>query len=266
MARKRDAGQEHVLITGASSGIGRDMAKIFASEGYLPVLLARRRDKLQELALELKTSLGIKVTVLPADLSEPGAAQAVFDCLQERGINIDILVNNAGLMSEGAFTDIPLEDHLRLLQVNIVALTSLTHLFLAPMIQRAHGRILNVASIAAFAPTPSLAIYAASKTYVLSFSEALSEELKGTGVSVTALCPGFTNTAMVRGSTRGTQLPSFLVTDPVAVARQGVTACLAGKPLHVPGMSNSLATTSVRYLPRSLVRTVGGMVTRQWKT
>jgi short-subunit dehydrogenase len=265
MAASSSAGRQHVLITGASSGIGRELAKIFAAEGFAPVLLARRRDPLQALALELKSAHGAKVTVLPADLAEPGAAQAVFDCLEQRGIAIDVLVNNAGLMDEGDFAGIELADHLRLLQVNIVALTALTRLFLAPMLARAQGRILNLSSIAAFAPSPSIAVYAASKAYVLSFGEALAAELQGTGVSVTTLCPGFTDTAMVRGSARGARLPRLLVSDAAAVARQGFDACLAGTPLLVAGTANALAAGSVRYLPRGLVRAVGGFVTRQWK-
>jgi short-subunit dehydrogenase len=266
MARQRQASGKHVLVTGASSGIGREMAKIFAAEGFAPILLARRRDKLQELAAELKAAFGARVTVLPADLSDPAAPQAVFDLLGARGIGVDILVNDAGVVAEGDFAAIPLAEHLRLLQVNVVALTALTHLFLGPMLRRADGRVLNLASIGAFAPAPSLAVYAASKAFVLSFSEALSQELKGTGVSVTALCPGFTDTSMVRGSARGAKLPSFLVTDAAGVARQGVAACLAGKALHVVGVSNALATGGMQYLPRGVVRAVGGFVNRQWKT
>jgi uncharacterized protein len=253
-----------VLITGASSGIGREFAKIFAAEGFHPVLLARRRDKLQELAQELKALQGSRVTVLPADLNDPAAPRAVFERLREHRIEIDILVNNAGLVLEGDFADIALDDHLRLLQVNIIALTTLTHLFLEPMRRRGRGRILNVASTGAFMPIPGLATYAASKAYVLSFSEALSEEMKGTGVTVTALCPGFTDTAMVQASLRAMLLPSALIMDAKSVAKEGYSACLAGKALHVAGFSNELAMRGVRYLPRSLVRAVGGLVARQW--
>ncbi len=253
-----------VLITGASSGIGREFAKIFAAQGYQPVLLARSRDKLQQLAQELKTAHGSKVTVISADLSEPEAPRAVFETLRKRRIDVDILVNDAGLLFEGDFAAVALDDHLRLLHVNVVALTALTRWFLEPMLRRKHGRILNVASVGAFLPIPSLATYAASKAYVLSFSEALSEELKGTGVTVTALCPGFTNTAMVRGSPRAARLPAVMVMDAQAVAQEGYSACLAGKALHVAGLSNDLAAWGIQYLPRSLVRTVGGLVARQW--
>jgi short-subunit dehydrogenase len=262
MGNARDQG--HVLITGASSGIGREMAKDFAARGFSPVLVARRRDKLQELALELKAGFGARVVVLPADLAEAGAAQAVFDCLAARGIEIDVLVNDAGVMAEGDFAAIALADHARLLAVNVVALTEMSRLFLAPMLARAGGRILNVASIAAFAPAPTIAVYAASKAYVLSFSEALSEEVKGTGVTVTTLCPGFTATAMVRGSARGAQVPGIFVSDAQDVARQGVEGCLAGRAMVMPGAANSLASGGARVLPRGLVRAVGGFVTRRW--
>jgi hypothetical protein len=253
-----------VLVTGASSGIGRELAKIFAAEGFRPVLLARSRDKLEELARELKALHGAKVTVLPADLSDPKTPRAVFERLQEHRIDVDILVNNAGLALEGEFAATALDDHLRLLQVDILALTALTRLFLEPMLRRGRGRILNVASVAAFLPIPSLATYAASKAYVLSLSEALSEELKGTGVTVTALCPGFTDTAMARASARVTRLPSLMIMDAKSVAKEGYSACLAGKALHVPGLSNDLASRGIQYLPRSLVRAVGGLVARQW--
>jgi uncharacterized protein len=253
-----------VLVTGASSGIGRELAKLFAADGFHPILLARRRDKLQELAQELKALHGTKVTVLPADLSNPGTPGAVFDRLREHGIEVDILVNDAGVICEGEFAAIALDDHLRLLQVNIVALTALTRLFLEPMLRRGRGRVLNVASLGAFLPIPSLAVYAASKAYVLSLSEALSEELKGTGVTVTALCPGFTDTAMVHASARAVRLPSLMVMDAKSVAKEGYAACLAGKALHVAGRSNDLAARGIQYLPRALVRAAGGLVARQW--
>jgi short-subunit dehydrogenase len=261
-ARQRDLGP--VLITGASSGIGKELAQIFAAEGCHPVLVARRRDKLEELAHELKTLHGSKVTVLPADLADPKTPRAIFESLRDHRIEIEILVNDAGVAFEGEFAAISLEDHLRLLQVNIVALTALTRLFLAPMLERGRGRILNIASVAGFLPIPSLAAYAAAKAYVLSLSESLSEELKGSGVTVTALCPGFTDTAMVRASARAARLPSLLVMDAKAVAKEGHDACLAGKPVHVPGLSNDLALQGMRYLPRSLVRAMGGLVARQW--
>lgn len=252
-----------VLITGASAGIGKEFARIFAAKGFDVVLLARSRDKLGQLAHELKTLAGIKVSVVPADLNDPATPQAVFERLRERGIDIDILVNNAGVLFEGPFTSVSFSDHLRLLQVNIVALTAMTGLFVEPMLRRGHGRILNVASVGGFFPIPSLATYAASKAYVRSFSEALSVELNGTGVTVTALCPGFTDTDMMHASASAMQLPSLMVMDAKAVAKEGFTACLAGEALHVAGIANDLLTLGAQYLPRSFVRTVSGMIGRQ---
>src|SRR6516165_12125941 len=172
MATKENEGQS-ALVTGASGGIGLELARVLAANRFSLVLLARSRDKLEDLARELEARHGTKVTIVPADLSEPGAAQAVFDSLTDAGVQIDLLVNNAGLLLEGRFGAIGLDEQLRLLQVNIVALTALTHLFVVPMLERNRGRILNVASVAAFM---DLAVYAASKAYVLSFSDALSQE------------------------------------------------------------------------------------------
>jgi uncharacterized protein len=259
---KRGGRRERVLITGASSGIGAEMAKSFAAKGFHPILLARNRQKLDQLALELERSNGTDVTVLVADLNDPGTPRAVFSSLQEREMQIDILVNNAGIALEGDFAEAMPEDQLRLLQVNVVALTELTRLFLEPMLKRAHGRILNVSSISAFAPIPMMALYAASKAYVLSLTEAMSEELKGTGVTITALCPGFTETPMVRQSARASQLPSFIVMDAAEVAKQGVNACLAGEVVHIPGLSNSAFAQGVQYLPRALTRALGGYLSR----
>ncbi len=204
----KGGGSGGVLITGASAGIGLELAKAFAQRGRPLILLARSRERLTEIARELTATQGVQVTILPADLSLPGAGEAAFDALRRDGIAVDILVNNAGVICEGDFARLPLEDPLRLLQINVVALTALTRLFLPPMLERRSGRILNVASIAAFAPVPRIAVYAAAKAYVLSFTEALSEELRDSGVTATALCPGFTDTAMLRGSKLGRPLPS----------------------------------------------------------
>jgi len=263
MVRRRGNDTGCVLVTGASAGIGQELAKAFAQGGFALVLLARRSDKLRGLAEELKAEHGAQVTILPADLSDPDAPQAIFEALRERSIDIDILVNNAGLLFEGDFAATALEDHLRLLQVNVVALTALTHLFLDPMLDRRSGRILNVASAGAFMPIPSLAVYAASKAYVLSLTEALSEELKGTGVTATALCPGFTDTGMVARSKRGRQIPSIIVMDAKSVAQQGYSACLSGKAVVVAGLANDLTVSGIQFLPRWLVRTVGGLIARQ---
>jgi short-subunit dehydrogenase len=249
-----------VLVTGASAGIGRELARAFASRGRDLVLLARSREATTELARELVAKSGVNVKTIPADLSLAGAAEAIFESVSGKDISVDILVNNAGVLFEGDFSNIPLEDHLRLLQINVVALTALTRLFLPAMLQRRRGRILNVASTSAFMPVPRLAAYAAAKAYILSLTESLAEELRGSGVTATALCPGFTDTAMMRGSRLAKPVPSVLVMAPAAVAEQGCAACLAGETICVPGLANKLIASGTPLLPRKLVRVVGGLM------
>ena len=238
MATKENEGQS-ALVTGASGGIGLELARVLAANRFSLVLLARSRDKLEDLARELEARHGTKVTIVPADLSEPGAAQAVFDSLTDAGVQIDLLVNNAGLLLEGRFGAIGLDEQLRLLQVNIVG-------------------ILNVASVAAFMPVPKLAVYAASKAYVLSFGDALSQELSSTKVTVTTLCPGVTDTGMVRGTSLG-GLPSMMIMDAKTVAQDGYRACMAGKPVHVAGIANELAVQWIKYQPSWLRRAFGSV-------
>jgi short-subunit dehydrogenase len=224
MTIKGNEGQS-ALVTGASGGIGLELARVLAGNRFSLVLLARSRDKLEDLARELRAQHGTQVTIVPADLSEPGAAQAVFDSLNDAGVQIDLLVNNAGLLLEGRFDAIGLDEQLRLLQVNIVALTALTRLFLGPMLEHNRGRILNVASVAAFMPVPKLAVYAASKAYVLSFGDALFQELSGTKITVTTLCPGVSDTGMVHGRSLG-GLPGMMIMDAKTVAQEGYRACV----------------------------------------
>jgi len=258
MTTKGNDGQT-ALITGASGGIGLELTRVLAANGFNLVLLARSRDKLEDLALELGAQHGTMVTIVPADLGEPGAAQAIFDSLNDAGVQIDLLVNNAGLLLEGRFGAIGLDEQLQLLQLNIVALTALTRLFLGPMLERNRGKILNVASVAAFMPVPNLAVYAASKAYVLSFGDALSQELGGTKVTVTALCPGVTDTGMVHGTSLGS-LPGMMIMDAKTVAQEGYRACMAGKPVHVAGIANELAVQWIKYQPSWLRRAVGNIL------
>ncbi len=253
-----------VLVTGASAGIGRELARAFASRGYDLLLAARNEAAIAALARELSASHGVRAKTMPVDLGLPGAAEAIADALAEARVDVGVLVNNAGVAFEGDFATIALDDHLRLLQINIVALTSLTRLFLAPMLKRNAGRILNVASMGGFMPIPRIAAYAAAKAYVLSLTEALSEELHGTGVTATALCPGFTDTAMVRRSDFGKALPASMVMSPKDVAEAGCAACLKGETICIPGRANRLLLGSAQLLPRKLVRTLGGMVSRGW--
>jgi short-subunit dehydrogenase len=249
-----------VLITGASAGIGRELARSFASRGYDLILSARSEGALKALAHELVAAHAVRAKTMPADLGLPGAAEAMACALEDANIEVGILVNNAGVIFEGDFAAIAPEDHVRLRQINVVALTSLTRLFIPLMIERGSGRILNVASMAAFMPIPRLAAYAAAKAYVLSLTESLSEELRGTGVTATALCPGFTDTAMVRGSQLGKAFPASMIMPAKDVAELGCAACLKGQTICVPGLGNRLVTSGAQLLPRKLVREIGGLI------
>ena len=249
------------LVTGASSGIGDALARLIARGGANVVLVARNAARLNALAGELARAHGIQATVVAQDLSEPDAAGRLAADLAARGVTVDILVNNAGFGTSGPFWQIPADDDARLLQVNIVALTMLTKHLLPGMIERRRGRVLNVASTAAFQPGPLMATYYASKAYVLSFSDAISEETSGTGVTVTCLCPGPTDTAFQdRAGVRESRLfTARTVMSVDEVARAGYEGMLAGRRLVVPGASNKAGTLLVRFAPRRLV---SGLVRR----
>ncbi len=258
------------LVTGASSGIGEVLARCFASAGHDVILVARSRYKLQSLAAELEAEHGIKAMPQAVDLSVPGAAQKLFDVLQAKQRHVDVLVNCAGVLEQGPFLSIDAAKHQQIIDLNISGVTSMLSAFLPDMVARANvdgpKRVLNVASIAAFQPIPSLASYAASKAYVLSLSEALSEELKGSGVTVTALCPGITATNMLTSAASGNdkvnRIPSFMVGDVNDVAHQGFEACMKGRAVCVPGAINQATTLATRASPKWLVRKLGGMLGR----
>ena len=257
--------RDTVLITGASSGIGEVLAKNFAQGGFDLVLVARSEDKLEILAQQLESDTQAKVWVEPADLSRRGAAKKLATKLGKQGIEVDILVNCAGVLEHGSFIKLPGSSHQGLIDLNISGLTSMLTQFIPPMVERKKGRILNVASIAAFQPVPSLATYAASKAYVLSLSESLAEELAGTGVSVTALCPGITATNMLENAQQkssGLKIPAFAVGDVEDVAAQGYRACLKGDVICVPGAVNLAATLTGRATPKWLLRRIFGVMGR----
>lgn len=257
--------QSTVLISGASSGIGEALAGEFASAGSDLVLVARTESKLVDLAERLQADHGVSVQVQPIDLSKRSAARTLAANLAERGIEIDILVNNAGVLEHGPFTDIGNSNLQRMIDLNISGLTSLLDRFLPPMLQRGYGKVLNVASIAAFQPIPGLATYAASKAYVLSLTESLAEELKGSGVSVTALCPGVTDTNMVSTARRknaNLKIPDFMIGDVESVARQGYQACMKGDVICVPGALNQATTIASSSAPKWLVRRIFGAFDR----
>ncbi len=242
------------LVTGASAGIGRELAKVLAREGHDLVLVARRQAELDELAAALKDQYGANAQVVPADLAEPDAAAKV---LAELGpdARIDVLVNNAGFGGHGAFAERDRDADLRMVAVNVTALTDLTKLVLPGMVARGRGRVLNVASTAAFQPGPFMAVYYATKSYVLSLSEALAEELSGTGVTVTCLCPGVTDTEFhaVAGTDAQPLTQGPLSMSAAAVAEAGYRAMTRGKRLEVPGLHNKFGAASIRIAPRGVV-------------
>jgi uncharacterized protein len=245
------------LITGASSGIGLELARIFAREGYNLVLVARSVDKLRQLASEVEKAHGTRSLILAVDLAELGAAAYVFDQTGRAQIVVDILVNNAGFGQYGLFADNDLEECLRQIQLNVTTLTHLTRLYLPGMIGRANGRILNVASTAAFQPGPLMGVYFATKAYVLHLSEALANELDGTGVTVTCLCPGATATEFhKRAKATGMRLLKMGSMDARTVAEDGYRALMAGKPVVISGFKNWLVALSVRFSPRRLVTAI----------
>ena len=227
------------------------------------ILVARGADKLNALAEKLADKYGVRVSVQPADLSQAGSARELALALRRQGQQVDILVNCAGVLEHGAFADTAAEDHQRMVQLNVAGLTDVLARFLPAMVARQSGRIMNVSSITAFQPVPSLATYAATKAYVLSLSEALAEELRSTGITVTALCPGFTATSMLAGAGDvADRVPSILVGDVEKVARSGYKACMKGTPITVPGSLNLINTLFARAMPKWLIRRIAGAVGR----
>lgn len=255
------------LITGASSGIGESLAHCFAGAGHDLVLVARSADKLEGLAVELAALHGVKVWAEPCDLARENAAAELAAALRRKRRTIDVLVNNAGVLAQGPFGKMKAALHQQVIDLNVSGLTALLAEFLPGMVERGKGRVLNVASIAAFQPVPSLATYAATKAYVLSLTESLAEELKGSGVTITALCPGITATNMLttarNANARLGQLPGFLIGDVDDVARLGFEACIRGDVICVPGVVNRAAMIASRSTPKWLVRRIGGVIGRK---
>ena len=246
--------RQTALITGASSGIGLELARIFARQNHNLVLVARSADKLRQLASELEKAHGTRSLMLAADLSEPGAPAYVLDQTTRAGIIVDVLVNNAGFGQLGPFAENDLEECLRQIQLNITALTHLTRLYLPEMVERRSGKILNVASTAAFQPGPLMAVYYATKAYVLHFSEAIANELKDSGVVVTCLCPGPTSTEFhKRAGATDINLLRHGVMDARTVAEDGFRGLMSGKAVVISGLKNWLVAQAVRFSPRQMV-------------
>lgn len=245
------------VVTGASSGIGTELAREHASRGGDLVLVARREDKLAALAAELRERHGVGTTVIAKDLAAEGAAEELFAALAST--EIDVLMNNAGFGGHGRFHERRWEDDRDMIRLNVLTLAALTRLALPAMVARGRGRVLNVASVVGFMPGPQQAVYYASKAFVLSFSEAIAHELRGTGVTVTALCPGATRTGFFEAADlAGSKLlRSLTLASPEAVAAYGYKAMLAGQVVAVHGGSNKLlAHFLLRLMPRSLVRRI----------
>jgi short-subunit dehydrogenase len=246
------------LITGASGGIGYELAKLFAKDRHNLVLVARSEAKLEQFADDLRRRFEISVKTVALNLATPNAPRLLFDKLRGDGIRADILVNNAGYGKLGEFAEVQVEESLGQIQLNVTALTHLARLFLEPMLERRSGKILNVASTAGFQPGPLMAVYYASKAYVISFSEALASDLAGKGVTVTCLCPGPTATdfASRAGNDRSRLFKQLRPMDAKTVALKGYHGLMAGKTLVIPGLRNWLLAESVRVSPRKLVTAV----------
>jgi short-subunit dehydrogenase len=247
--------EKYALVTGASSGIGYELAKLFAQDGKNIVVVARSQDRLEKLKADIENKHGTKVIVVVKDLSKPDAPQEIFSELEKKNINVDVLVNNAGFPVRGMFFETDLKEELDMIQVNITALTHFTKLFLKKMVENKSGRIMNVGSTGSFGPFPLQAIYCASKAYVLSFSEAIANELQGTGVSVTCLCPGVTDTRFYeRGNTANAKYAKiFKKMDAARVARIGYKALKKKRVMVISGLFWSFCIFGYRFLPRKLV-------------
>ncbi|MGI8546210.1 MAG: SDR family NAD(P)-dependent oxidoreductase [Gemmatimonadaceae bacterium] len=243
------------LVTGASGGIGLELARILAREGHDLVLVARSLPELEWLAAELREQFGGTVEVIRSDLNEPAAVPQLFEAVAQRGVRIDLLINNAGFGLAGRFDQTDGRRELEMIQVNVAALTELTKLFLPGMITRGNGRIMNVASTAAFQPGPLMAVYYATKAYVLSFTQAVAEEVRDTGVTLTALCPGPTHTGFANvANMQGTRLfNSPLTMGARAVAEYGYRAMMRGERVAIPGVFNRLGAFATRLAPRRLL-------------
>jgi hypothetical protein len=249
-----DFRDQRALVTGASSGLGTDFARQLAAAGAHLVLVARREDRLQELAAGLRQEHGVDVRVIAMDLSTPEAGEKLEAQLAAEGLDVDILVNNAGFGVYGPFVGIPWERERQMLELDIVTLTDLTKRFVRGMVERDRGWILQVASIGAYQPSPTYATYSAAKAYVLSFGEALAYELRKTNVKVSVLSPGVTKTEFLEVSgQKPTLYQRAMMMTSEDVVRAGLKALHRGKPSLIPGLGNFLAAWSLRFTPRRLV-------------
>lgn len=256
---------KRALVTGASMGIGADLARLLAARGYDLVLVARSRERLEALAQELAGAYGVEVRVEAVDLTDAIARHALADDLHHDNVVVDVLINNAGFGSNGSFIALPRDRELGQIDLNISALVDLTHRFLGPMVQRGSGRVLNIASTAGFQPGPWMATYYATKAFVISFTESLAEELRGTGVTITAHCPGATATEFASTAGNGNSLlfktPGAVATS-MDVARHALAAMDSGRPIVIHGAMNTFVAKGVPFTPRALVRRLSARLNR----
>jgi short-subunit dehydrogenase len=251
------------LITGSSEGIGRSFAEIYAKNGHNLVLVARNASKLLDFATELRAKYAVEVHVFATDLIPVDAPQKLFEAITLKEIEVDILVNNAGMMQVEKLSLSDSQQLNNLLQLNIQSLVNMTQQFIKPMLARGQGKVINIGSIASFMPTPNFAAYGASKAFVLSFSEGIAEELRGTGVTVTCVCPGMTETKMLSHADGiENYIPKFLKAEPIKLAAQAYKASMNGEVVFLDKVANKLLVQMATHYPRWIVRGVNGLFAR----
>ena len=256
MALPAPSARSAALVTGASSGIGAEIARLLAAAGHSVVLVARREQRLRALADEIESAHDVRAEVLASDLSDQSSRELLVTALGALGLDIEVLVNNAGFGTAGRFHDLALEGELRMVRTNVEAIVHLCGAFAPQMVERGRGAILNVASTAAFQPLPRQTTYSASKAFVLTFTEALGSDLKGTGVSATALCPGPVRTEFTdqhAGFDAADSTPDFIWMSAEDCARAAVNGLERGKRVVVPGVANRVGTLAGQHAPRSLL-------------
>jgi short-subunit dehydrogenase len=247
-------GTGRALITGGSVGIGGALAEVFAEHGHDLILVSRNREKLEARSAEIRSRFNVQVTCLPDDLADEAAAGRVHQAVTSLKLDVHHLVNNAGVGLYGRFATTNLDAELKMIQLNVASVVDLTKRFLPPMIERRSGRILNVASTAAFVPGPWMSVYYATKAFLLSFSEAIHYELKPHGITVTTLCPGPTESEFkVRAGSQRSRLFEAFVMDARRVARFGYDAMMTGKQVAIPGLRNKLIPVAARMTPRPMM-------------
>ncbi|WP_267640929.1 SDR family NAD(P)-dependent oxidoreductase [Haloarchaeobius amylolyticus] len=253
--------RDTALVTGASSGIGRELARQFARHGHDLVLVARREAELAAVADDLESRHGIAATTIPMDLDDEAAPQELYDAVHDHDLDVGILVNNVGIGTYGPFAESDLDEEQTQLRLNVTTLVTLTRLFLDDFTERGTGKVLNVGSVAGFQPGPFMAGYYASKAYVNSFTEAIAEELRGTGVSATVLCPGPVDTEFQDRAGMGNSAVGSTYMQPVEdVAQAGYRGLMSGETVVVPGLPMKLLTTLARITPRPILRRVARRV------